>query len=627
MNSNRAPFLPLLFSILITGVVSAKNIAYIHGDIAADGTIPSGPAEPFDQMLLSDEGNTGLSQFKTLVEAQGYTISQHYDQTTNLDAAFLAPFDAVIFGLHQKVWSAAEQSALDEWIRAGGGILMYSDSAAGGFHAQVGINNPVGQTAVNTILSNYGMQVAVDQGGGTRAYVPDADSPNPIIWDGPAFEGEGVSPVAIDPDGNAQALIPLSPSNRISNGTLNINAQGITIANPIWAVIGLAPVERGNVIALFDRQPLWNNGPGSDINEEDNEEILRRIVRFLARDYGNSKEWFRFRLEAEPGFQVSYRQWIGGTGQTGFNYIARNNRFALEQQRDLLPANWRSESPLVEIVDNTPFGDNESEIVTVRILPEIGADRWFARLAVTPDIPPVVPMISAGGDRLITLSGRVWLEPLVSNISSLAWSKISGPGTVSFDNDSTAQTTATFSQPGTYELELAGTSPDGTTSDQLLVTVVADSDIVQAINAGGSSYSGENGINYSADTLFDGGGIDNFLGNSVAGTEDDPLYNTARSKGTFAGYTIPLNDGDYLVSLQFSETFFTNDNQRVFDLSLEGNLVLDNLDLHATAPGRSVAYDVTFPVTVVGGQLDLDVSSSINNPLLNALVVVEIPSS
>lgn len=62
----------------VGSAVKAGDIAYIYGDVAADGTVPSGSAEPYDQMLLSDDGDTGLSQFKVLVESQGHTITQYY---------------------------------------------------------------------------------------------------------------------------------------------------------------------------------------------------------------------------------------------------------------------------------------------------------------------------------------------------------------------------------------------------------------------------------------------------------------------------------------------------------------------------------------------------------------------
>lgn len=118
--------------------VDAADIAYIHGDVSAAGVVPSGPEPAYDQMLLDDTGRTGLSQFKALVESQSHNITQHYDQQTILSEAFLAGLDVVIFGLHQKIWSAAEKASLDSWLRAGGGIFIYSDSASGGLFSVVG---------------------------------------------------------------------------------------------------------------------------------------------------------------------------------------------------------------------------------------------------------------------------------------------------------------------------------------------------------------------------------------------------------------------------------------------------------------------------------------------------------
>lgn len=269
--------------------LSAQSIAYIHGDVASDGTSPSGSEEAFHQMLLTDDGKRGLSQFKKLAESEGLTIAQYYDRETTLDAKFLDGCDVIIFGLHQKLWSDAEREALHLWLQAGGGILIYSDSAAGGFHREVGLKNPVGQTSVNLILKRYGMETAVDQAGGTRAYQPDAGATHPIISGGLVFEGEGVSPIAIDPRGSAKALIPFHPSNRVSNEDLQVDPIGVTIAEPMWAAIAHAQVERGNIIAIFDRQPMWNNGEGSDINQRDNQEIMRRILVFLAKKEAPTK--------------------------------------------------------------------------------------------------------------------------------------------------------------------------------------------------------------------------------------------------------------------------------------------------------------------------------------------------
>lgn len=262
----------------------ARRIAYIHGDVAADGTVPSGADPAYHQMLLTDTGTLGCSRFRDMVEAEGYTIQQFYDQDTTLDEAFLAQFDVIVFGLHQKIWPVPDKAALDAWVRAGGGMLIYSDSAAGGHYGTVGAQNPVGQNVVNNLISGYGMEVCVDQANGVKAYRAGPGASHPITIGRPILEGEGVSPVAVDPNSDAVRLIPYEDNTDYKvSGTPSIpHQQGLTIQNPEFAALALAAPDDGNVIAMFDRQPMWNDGPGSDIEERDNTEILRRIINYLA---------------------------------------------------------------------------------------------------------------------------------------------------------------------------------------------------------------------------------------------------------------------------------------------------------------------------------------------------------
>ncbi|MBX2849034.1 MAG: GldG family protein [Acidiferrobacterales bacterium] len=263
----------LLVLLFCLNVSHAANIAYIYGDVAPDGTIPSGSADPYDQMLLTDSGDEGLSQFKQMVESEGHSISQFYDANTTLSASFLNSYEVVIFGLHQKQWSASEKNALDLWIGQGGGVLIYSDSASGGFYGSVGAQNEVGQTTTNNLIAQYGIQVTVDQANGNKDESGNLNIPS-LSLAGLVLEGEGVSPVAVSNNSNTQILIPFTES--VSKD------QNITISNPTYAALALASIGDGHIAVMFDRQPMWNDGPGSDINEFDNKEILRRLINFLA---------------------------------------------------------------------------------------------------------------------------------------------------------------------------------------------------------------------------------------------------------------------------------------------------------------------------------------------------------
>lgn len=89
------------------------------------------------------------------------------------------------------------------------------------------------------------------------------------------------------------------------------------------------------------------------------------------------------------------------------------------------------------------------------------------------------PEVSAGVDLTInqstaTLTGFATDDGLPVNAPfSLTWSKVSGPGTVTFANPNQAATTATFGTPGTYVLRLTASDSVLSGTDDLAVTVNA----------------------------------------------------------------------------------------------------------------------------------------------------------
>jgi hypothetical protein len=122
------------------------------------------------------------------------------------------------------------------------------------------------------------------------------------------------------------------------------------------------------------------------------------------------------------------------------------------------------------------------------------------------------------------------------------------------------------------------------------------------INSGGNSHVGSDGQFYTQD--YGASTVNTWYSRtvSIAGTEDDILY-SSEHYGSFS-YNLPVNNGAYLVTLKFAETYYTVAGGRVFDVSIEDDQVLDNLDLFATA-GRNVAYDFTYLVSVADGMLNI----------------------
>src|SRR5439155_248233 len=130
------------------------------------------------------------------------------------------------------------------------------------------------------------------------------------------------------------------------------------------------------------------------------------------------------------------------------------------------------------------------------------------------------PAANAGPDQQITLpnvanlNGSVSDDGLPSGSSiAISWSKVSGPGIVTFANASVTVTTAAFDQPGAYVLRLTASDSDLTTSDDLTVTVidprvppVANFVVPESTGTAGAfviASSGFTGSAFSADKLLD----------------------------------------------------------------------------------------------------------------------------
>src|SRR5262249_18944521 len=80
------------------------------------------------------------------------------------------------------------------------------------------------------------------------------------------------------------------------------------------------------------------------------------------------------------------------------------------------------------------------------------------------------PIVNTGSQQVVTLPAPGILNPQVSddglpnNTLSVTWTKMSGPGNVTFDNPSQAATSASFGTVGTYVLQLTATDGALTTN-------------------------------------------------------------------------------------------------------------------------------------------------------------------
>ncbi len=159
---------------------------------------------------------------------------------------------------------------------------------------------------------------------------------------------------------------------------------------------------------------------------------------------------------------------------------------------------------------------------------------------------------------------------------------------------------------------------------------------------GGSQDSGrqrKSQDGWTNDRFFDGGNALNWSGGlEVAGTDDDQLYLTQRSgsgpgkKRGFA-YAIPIDgNGPVQVRLYFAEPYWGSPEgpeggagRRVFSVSAEGEVVLEDLDVYDEA-GPLTALVKQFEVDVQDGELNLNFVASEGEPIVAGIEVL-LPSS
>jgi hypothetical protein len=97
------------------------------------------------------------------------------------------------------------------------------------------------------------------------------------------------------------------------------------------------------------------------------------------------------------------------------------------------------------------------------------------------------------------------------------------------------------------------------------------------------------------------------------------IYRDVRDR-VFA-YHLPVPNGVYSVTLQFVEGGIDRPRGRVFDVRLQGRLVLDDFDIFARV-GKFKALDLTFwGIEVTDGRLVVDLADRIHYPALAGLVV------
>ncbi|XP_049660925.1 malectin isoform X1 [Accipiter gentilis] len=137
---------------------------------------------------------------------------------------------------------------------------------------------------------------------------------------------------------------------------------------------------------------------------------------------------------------------------------------------------------------------------------------------------------------------------------------------------------------------------------------LADS-VVWAVNAGGDAHVDVNGIHFRKDPLEGRVGRASDYGMKLpilrSNAEDQILYQTERYNEETFGYEVPIKEeGDYVLVLKFAEVYFAQSQQKVFDVRLNGHVVVKDLDIFDRV-GHSTAHDEIIPMSIKKGKLSV----------------------
>ena len=136
------------------------------------------------------------------------------------------------------------------------------------------------------------------------------------------------------------------------------------------------------------------------------------------------------------------------------------------------------------------------------------------------------------------------------------------------------------------------------------ISILKSSNIELAINCGGPSYTSSNGIKYIKDTYFIGGqSSDAGLNLEIKNTKDQIVYQTERWSEEDLIYNIPIkNQGTYVLILKFSEIYFNSIGEKVFDIKIGDDIIINDLDIFSKI-GKNSAYDEFITLNIKGDNL------------------------
>jgi hypothetical protein len=248
-------------------------------------------------------------------------------------------------------------------------------------------------------------------------------------------------------------------------------------------------------------------------------------------------------------------------------------------------------------------------------LPKIDAIQITSRTGVSIQVSPTTATLRANQFQQFTASVTG------NSNTAVTWSLTPQVGTLTTNGLYTAPASISTAQTVTVTTT---SQADPSQSSSAIVTLLppATSFAPVFVNSGsGSNYTDTLGNSWSADTGFSAGQTDSTTV-AITNTPDPALYQSERF-GVFS-YSFNVPAGNYTVILKFAEIYYTQPGKRIFNVAINGTPVLTNFDIVASAGAAFKAIDKSFPVTVVGGSINVQFTAgSADLPKVSAIKVMQ----
>jgi hypothetical protein len=341
-------------------------------------------------------------------------------------------------------------------------------------------------------------------------------------------------------------------------------------------------------------------------------------------------------------------------GTPGYNIedFEANKAEDVEYYTATLDSNGDATIP-VTLTDSTDVGGLNHFVAAVEDGDGAGLASNVVVLELAENTAPTIDSIT---DQGVTEGESVTIDVPASDVDGddLTYT-VSGSGAsfVTANPDGTLTIAPGADAVGTYTVTVTADDGSATASEPFAVYVDEpdqDGTVVAAVNAGGDSFTAADGTEYAASSnsdVFTGGGTYDPGSSDIANTEDDTLYQTelygGGSDGTPDAPNVAVSvpeDGTYEVTLQFAEIFQgvasgdspdsttpptdgTNENDRLFSVTVEGQQVLTDYDIFSEV-GPLTATDKTYTVEVTDGTLNVNFAVTNDNAKISAVKVEQI---